>query len=55
MPTMTIAIIIFAITYLSLLIFSNYRAYIALGSAALFVALGIMPLARSFLPSTGMC
>ncbi len=41
MPTMTIAIIIFAITYLSLLIFSNYRAYIALGSAAIFVALGI--------------
>ena len=48
MPTMTIAIIIFAITYLSLLIFSNYRAYIALGSAALFVALGIMPLGEVF-------
>ena len=48
MSTMTIAIIIFAITYLSLLIFSNYRAYIALGSAALFVALGIMPLGEVF-------
>ena len=48
MPTTTIAIIIFAITYLSLLIFSNYRAYIALGSAALFVALGIMPLGEVF-------
>ena len=48
MPTMTIAIIIFAITYLSLLIFSNYRAWIALGSAALFIALGIMPLGDVF-------
>ena len=48
MSTTTIAIIIFAITYLSLLIFSNYRAYIALGSAALFVALGIMPLGEVF-------
>ena len=48
MSTMTIAIIIFAITYLSLLIFSNYRAWIALGSAALFVALGIMPLGEVF-------
>ena len=48
MPTMTIAIIIFAMTYLSLLIFSNYRAWIALGSAALFIALGIMPLGEVF-------
>ena len=48
MSTMTIAIIIFAITYLSLLIFSNYRAWIALGSAALFIALGIMPLGEVF-------
>ena len=48
MPTTTIAIIIFAITYLSLLIFSNYRAWIALGSAALFIALGIMPLGEVF-------
>ena len=44
MPTNTLtAIILFAATYLGLLIFSSYRAFIALGSAALFVALGIMP------------
>ena len=44
MPTNTLtAIILFAATYLGLLIFSGYRAFIALGSAALFVALGIMP------------
>ena len=44
MPTNTLtAIILFAATYLGLLIFSSYRAFIALGSAVLFVALGIMP------------
>ena len=44
MPTNTLtAIILFAATYLGLLIFSKIRAFIALGSAALFVALGIMP------------
>ena len=49
MPTNTLtAIILFAATYLGLLIFSNYRAFIALGSAALFVALGIMPLGEVF-------
>lgn len=50
MSQMTIALIIFAATYLGLLIFSNYRAYIALGSAVLFVALGIMPIGE-VLPS----
>ena len=49
MPTNTLtAIILFAATYLGLLIFSSYRAFIALGSAALFVALGIMPLGEVF-------
>ena len=49
MPTNTLtAIILFAATYLGLLIFSSYRAWIALGSAALFVALGIMPLGEVF-------
>ena len=49
MPTNTLtAIILFAATYLGLLIFSSYRAFIALGSAALFVALGIMPLGDVF-------
>ena len=47
MPINTLtAIILFAATYLGLLIFSSYRAFIALGSAARFVALGIMPLNR---------
>ena len=49
MPTNTLtAIILFAATYLGLLIFSKIRAFIALGSAALFVALGIMPLGEVF-------
>ena len=49
MPTNTLtAIILFAATYLGLLIFSGYRAFIALGSAALFIALGIMPLGEVF-------
>ncbi len=39
----TIAIIIFALTYISLLAFPKVRAYIALASAALFVILGILP------------
>ena len=50
MSQMTTALIIFAATYLGLLVFSNYRAYIALGSAVLFVALGIMPIGE-VLPS----
>lgn len=39
----TVAIALFAATYVCLLIFAKYRAYIAVASAALFVALGIMP------------
>ncbi len=39
----TIAIIIFALTYILLLTFPKVRAYIALASAALFVILGILP------------
>lgn len=38
----TIAILLFSATYLGLLVFSDYRAFIALGSAILFVALGIL-------------
>ena len=40
---MTIAIILFAMTYILLLTLPRWRAYIALGSAALFVVLGILP------------
>lgn len=43
-----IAIIIFVLTYLLLLIFPKIRAYIALGSASLFIVLGILPLDKIF-------
>ena len=39
----TTAIVIFALTYISLLAFSKVRAYIALTAAAIFVILGILP------------
>ncbi len=38
------AIILFALTYLLLLVFPKVRAYIALTSAAIFVVLGILPI-----------
>jgi len=38
------AIILFAITYVLMLTFSQYRPYIALGSAALFILSGMLPL-----------
>ena len=38
------AIILFAITYILMLTFSQYRPYIALGSAALFILSGMLPL-----------
>lgn len=44
METKTIAIVLFALTYLALLVFPKIRAYIALVSAAIFVILGILPL-----------
>ncbi|MDR2525706.1 MAG: arsenic transporter [Oscillospiraceae bacterium] len=40
---MLVALILFGLTYLGMLFFSRARAYIALGSAALFVLLGILP------------
>jgi Na+/H+ antiporter NhaD/arsenite permease-like protein len=44
----TTAIIIFALTYLLLLIFPKVRAYIALTSAVLFMILGILPIGKVF-------
>lgn len=41
---MTVAIVLFLITYIGLLSFPKYRAYIALISALVFVVLGILPL-----------
>lgn len=41
---MIFAIILFAVTYVLMLAFSNYRTYIALGSAVVFIASGMLPL-----------
>lgn len=43
-----IAIALFVLTYVLLLIFPKIRAYIALASAAIFVALGILPVGKVF-------
>ena len=45
---MVVALIIFLATYVALMVFSKYRAHIALASAALFVILGILPLGKVF-------
>ncbi|MCL2299680.1 MAG: SLC13 family permease [Firmicutes bacterium] len=41
--TLLPAVVLFALTYVGMLVFAKARAYIALGSAALFVLLGILP------------
>lgn len=38
------ALILFALTYILMLIFSKYRPYIALGSALIFIVSGMLPL-----------
>jgi Na+/H+ antiporter NhaD/arsenite permease-like protein len=45
---MTTAIIIFVITYVGLLSFPKYRAYIALFSAFVFIVIGTMPVNQIF-------
>ena len=45
---MQLALILFLITYIALLVFSKYRAWIAMGSAAIFVILGILPVSKVF-------
>lgn len=45
---MTTALILFGVTYASLLVFPRIRAYIALTSAAIFVLLGILPTHKVF-------
>ena len=42
------ALILFALTYVLMLSFSKYRPYIALGSAIIFIALGMLPLGKIF-------
>ncbi len=46
--TMWIALGIFVLTYILLLCFGNYRSYIALASAAVFIMVGVMPLGSVF-------
>lgn len=48
MPIKTIALILFAATYVLLLLFPKIRAYIALASASIFIILGIVPLREAF-------
>ncbi len=43
-----IALALFALTYVLLLVFADYRAYIALGSAVIFVLMGILPVSQVF-------
>lgn len=40
---MIYAIVLFAVTYVLMLVFSKYRPYIALGSAVIFIATGMLP------------
>lgn len=44
---MELALIIFAVTYLCMLLFTQYRSYIALISAGVFISLGIIPLSHT--------
>ncbi|MCD8330307.1 MAG: arsenic transporter, partial [Lachnospiraceae bacterium] len=43
---MLYAIILFALTYILMLAFGNYRALIALGSGILFLLTGMLPLSQ---------
>lgn len=45
---MILALVLFLLTYVLLLAFPQYRAYIALASAAIFVILGILPVNKVF-------
>ncbi len=45
---MTLALILFLVTYVCLIAFPKVRAYIALVSAALFIILGILPVNKLF-------
>ena len=45
---MTLAIVLFAITYVLMLVFGKYRTYIALASGMVFIATGMLPLKAVF-------
>lgn len=46
MNELYLALTLFLVTYACLLIFPKYRTYVALGSASLFVLVGIMPVSK---------
>ena len=46
--TMIYALILFAVTYVLMLTFTKYRPYIALGSAVVFIATGMLPFDQIF-------
>lgn len=46
--TMIYALILFAVTYVLMLTFTKYRPYIALGSAVVFIATGMLPFVQIF-------
>ncbi len=45
---MIYALALFAVTYVLMLVFGKYRAYIALGSAAIFIVSGMLPIGQIF-------
>ncbi|MBR2327466.1 MAG: arsenic transporter [Clostridia bacterium] len=45
---MIYALILFAVTYVAMLVFSKYRPYIAIGSALIFIVTGMLPLNEIF-------
>ncbi len=45
---MPVALALFLLTYVGLLLFSKYRAFIALGSALIFIIIGLLPLDEIF-------
>ena len=48
MDPMIYAIILFAVTYVLMLLFSKYRPFIALASGAIFIFSGMLPVTRVF-------
>ena len=43
---LTFAVILFAVTYILMFVFQKYRPFIALGSAVIFVAAGVLPIGK---------
>ena len=45
---MVFAIVLFAVTYVAMIVFDKYRPFIALGSALIFIVSGMLPLNQIF-------